>query len=551
MGVSIHLVISKSVTKQEWEKVYEESLKMLEEFPLAERDKVEYYGETMSCMIPTREREYEYNWGRKTRLGWCADGDYETLKGAEEYFLARDLIGENEVLADAGDAIMRALPAYLDYDWKDERCGKTYSLWGNKTQGEPYHMFLLSIACMIEDRLKDKAFIYGDITRGQCKKAVEMANEILDKPIQVPARCDMDRFKTRVSALHIEEKEKLAVFYHFYLGPKDAEFGQYIAENFDKCVLDEWWKACFGRYRINTIGFSDIFKEYLSLGFDLEALCSWVDLRGEDEQYQYEEFIQLVMKANLHIKDKDCTDALSIDEEDERPYGIERLFVQFFFLGAKNAKVNRYIPIEELRDILNTHFGQQCDVDGAIDSYLQKEEELKAVNLDSVSDEQWGEMCDHDASSVLNHVMDVYDNAYNKAVQEYDISSYKDLIYYENGDSMHPKLKKSVGKSMQVYQSVLQEDKYKKLIEKSAVERCHFLMKQNKYIFLRDRDWKSIFTRIEENVDVYRRYYPMVRVDVGGSSDLREMIVAFVLNDDLYEYSLELAQCDWNKEEVD
>ena len=50
MGVSIHLVISKSVTKQEWEKVYEESLKMLEEFPLAERDCVEYYGKTMPCM---------------------------------------------------------------------------------------------------------------------------------------------------------------------------------------------------------------------------------------------------------------------------------------------------------------------------------------------------------------------------------------------------------------------------------------------------------------------------------------------------------------------
>lgn len=551
MGVSINLEISRSVTKQEWEKVYEESLKMVNKFPFAERDEVEYHGKTMRCMIPTKEREFTYDWGRKTRLGWCADGDYETLKGAEEYFLARDLVDEDEVLKDAGDAIMGVLPAYLDYDWDDERCKKTYSLWGDKTQGEPYHMFLLAVACMIEDRLKEKAFVYGDITRGQCRKAVEMANEILDEPIQIPARCDMERFKARVAELNLEEKEKLTIFFRLYLGTKNTEFGEYIAENFDKYMLNDWWKDEFGGFQIGTIGFSDIFKEYLSLGFDLGELCSWVDVRGKDGQSQYEQFIHLVMKANLHIKDKDCTDALSIDEEEEHPYGVERLFAQFLCIGAKNTKVNRYIPLEKLRSVLNIYFGQHCDVDSIIDSYIQKEEELKTVNLHSASEEQWSEMCDHDASSVLNQVMEKFDKEYNAEFQEYNISSYEDLIYYEKGDSVHPKLMESVGKSMQVYRSVLQEEKYKELMRESAVKRCHFLMEKNQYIWLRNRDWKSIFTRIEQNVDAYERYYPMVRVDVRSSSDLRDMVVAFVLNDELYEYSLELAEHDWDKEEVD
>lgn len=61
---------------------------------------------------------------------------------------------------------MGALPAYMDYDWEEERFGCTY--WGAKTQGEPYHMYLLAIACLMEDRLGEKAFIYGDITQGQC-----------------------------------------------------------------------------------------------------------------------------------------------------------------------------------------------------------------------------------------------------------------------------------------------------------------------------------------------------------------------------------------------
>lgn len=39
MGISIDLGISDSVTKHEWEKVYEETLQLVKAFPLAERRK--------------------------------------------------------------------------------------------------------------------------------------------------------------------------------------------------------------------------------------------------------------------------------------------------------------------------------------------------------------------------------------------------------------------------------------------------------------------------------------------------------------------------------
>ena len=45
-------------------------------------------------------------------------------------------------------------------------------------------MYLLAVCCMVESRLKDKAFVNGDITKGQLRKAVEIAkagcNVILD-----------------------------------------------------------------------------------------------------------------------------------------------------------------------------------------------------------------------------------------------------------------------------------------------------------------------------------------------------------------------------------
>lgn len=54
--------------------------------------------------------------------------DYDTLKGAEEYSLPRDLVGDREVDPKAGDAMMSVLPAYTDYGRNHGRSCHTYLL---------------------------------------------------------------------------------------------------------------------------------------------------------------------------------------------------------------------------------------------------------------------------------------------------------------------------------------------------------------------------------------------------------------------------------------
>ena len=86
MGISIHISISHSVTKEEWTAVYLETLRLVEVFPFAERRKVSVRGIDTICLIPTREREDQHRWNNeKIRTGWFADGDYESLCTAEDY----------------------------------------------------------------------------------------------------------------------------------------------------------------------------------------------------------------------------------------------------------------------------------------------------------------------------------------------------------------------------------------------------------------------------------------------------------------------------------
>lgn len=148
------------------------------------------------CLIPTAEKEEPAWWLGKNakRIGWTASGDYETMQTADDISLFRDFVQGDLFDQEAGDAMLGAIADCMDYSWEDPRFQKVRTTWGRTTSGKPYHIYLLAIACLLEARLGDKIFIYGDITRSQCLRATELINQYLDEPIQPPSRCVPDSF---------------------------------------------------------------------------------------------------------------------------------------------------------------------------------------------------------------------------------------------------------------------------------------------------------------------------------------------------------------------
>lgn len=533
MGIFIHISISKAVTKCEWEKVYEETLQLVEAFPLAERRTVKCHGIDTICLVPTVEREETY--GRndeKIRKGWFADGDYDTLHTAEKYSLYRDMICDDEVESDAQDALLGALPAYLNYDWDDPRCNRNYDIWGSKTQGEPYHMYLLAIACLIEARLGEKAFVYGDITRGQCKKAVELANEHLQIPIDIPDRCDMERFYRRVSKLQFSEEEKFVIFNKLYLGKKDSKYGEYIRNKYTEDVCNKYWKKYFGRFNIGTLGFDNLINEYLWWGFDLGTLCGMVKYCDEENEPRYEEFVKRIMDAKLHLQSKNCEDILAIDQDEEEPYGIYNIMAQLS--SARNKKVDRYIPMQEIKEILNRELGDRCNVNHVIEEYMQNEKQ--EINISEVETEaEIVELYKNDAAEVYRQAMEIKNQLIEAVMGKYDIITHEDLLYYKKGDSIEPHLMNALKRSFVFYNNIVEEEPYKILMEESTEFRSDWLVKENKWVLIRDKDWNKILSDIEENKNSFARYYPMVRLRL-NNENLVYMAIAIVLNDELYSY---------------
>lgn len=207
MGTYINLDISKSVANEEWAKVYEEALLLLEELPFAERGQPFIHGAYPYCWIRSKEREFIYENHDLDNVGWCTSGDYFSLIGAEEYHIPKVLLKDNEFDPDAGDAMRDFVDCYYDSKW-DRKNRKTICLWGGKTQEEFYHFLILAVACLIEDRLKDKAFLHGVITYNQCEFAVNLVNEILENKISMPTCCDLERITKRLDAMDLSSDVK-------------------------------------------------------------------------------------------------------------------------------------------------------------------------------------------------------------------------------------------------------------------------------------------------------------------------------------------------------
>ena len=106
---------------------------------------------------------------------------------------------------------------------------------------------------------------------------------------------------------------------------------------------------------------------------------------------------------------------------------------------------------------------------------------------------------------------------------------------------MRPVLMKSLGGSRKFLDTALEEEEFSELMEEDSRRRCEWLIEQNRYFLMRDKDWEKIFADIEENKESFGRYYPLFRVRI-ESDGLMDMSIALLINDDLYAYSKELAE---------
>ena len=507
MGIFINLAISHSVSQSEWEAVYRDALELAQKLGLADVRRLEIGGVTVRCLSWTQEYTSPSRWLNEDWTGFQICGDYETLQIAETNHVPKNL-RPAWTATESEDAMCEIYRMVKDYRYEP----KVYQLLGNKTQGYSHHIPLLAMCCLIEDRLGARAFTYGDITLGQCRKAVELANRHLDQPILLPDSCDGDRLIRRVQALHIPIEEQINLLGWGYLGSKDPVLGDRIRNAFGDEACYRYWKSRFEETQIEANGFSTCLREYLNMGFPLERLFNVCPSLTGLTRKEQKLFVQKLLETGLCDEEKSISSS-AFDPEQEKPYRVEDLIERLFHADRPEGKINVYLPPEECRTILKQHM----DCPEIINECFAEHEKMAAESARAK--------------------MESDDEGFEET---YDIALLADVERYQPGMSLNPTLIRGLLQILDRFEKTAEEEDCTRLARKSAEERFAFLA-ENINLILRDRDWEKIYEAMK--TQDFRRYYPAACLNISHPA-VACAVRTILLNDDLYELLLEMREAE-------
>lgn len=316
----------------------------------------------------------------------------------------------------------------------------------------------------------------------------------------------------------LKDAEKIEVLEAFYLGKKDTEYGKRLQKYFGK-GMREYWSQNFAKSKFGTLGFDHQFQKFMNWGFKLEELFQFIDLQDGDKDENCKKLIGTILDSGLCLQEKNLNDPLSINVEAEQPYGIATLFAQGIFGAARNKKVCEYMPLIEVQEILEKNFGKEIDVAAYMEEYLKKEKKL-------------------DVSEQFSNFLQEEKDKLEREYEEYDIADYKELLYYEKGDTVLPEIQTSLKNSRDFLETILEEKEYLDLVQQGVDTQFGWLIQQNRYYCIRQEDWERIYQKLQDS-DGLARYYSLFRIQL-TNQNLREMAIAFLLNDEVWKFSGEV-----------
>jgi len=329
-------------------------------------------------------------------IGWSTFGDLKTMGYAERFTLIRDLNyyknrthSKHECALDSDIYLSRVVDDKLFETVKKKIPAHITRIFDSKTQGHDYHNYILAIALLIESRFPGSAVIFGDVSRGQMKVAVEWANTILKKPIQLPDMAVDERLLNRISKHFEDELTVLSVFSELTMSNKKLEYGQFLRNNFSEEALNRYFLDYFKSFKMNTLGLVSVSFDYLNMGFSLASLCDVCVINPEGPKFDAKDFVQFILRQQFHLKEppeitelKPYLKLSTFNADSQSPDTINSLFGKTMFkMNGLNAKDRVFIPLETLKETFMRLF-EWIDVDAL----------LNELNLESNEDEYPVEM---------------------------------------------------------------------------------------------------------------------------------------------------------------
>ncbi|MGP9765850.1 hypothetical protein ACT3UM_08980 [Halomonas sp. AOP13-D3-9] len=276
MGLHIHLTVQlPSIDAAAWEATYEESLLLLRRFPspLLRFEACEVSGHHRYRLTDEIIRDPGTEQER-----WEISGDRESGRRAESFCLSRHL---HHYFRQQLSRKPNPEGFGVDVLWADEQDisypeGMGTELFGNKTQGYPYHLALLAVGILLENRFPGRCFVHGQLDREPTEQVLAWVNAVLESDFKGPICLDGDALCTRLSGLFQDQEQLIQRFNTLFLGDQQ-EAMRTIIDHVEPDALKRHVAAELGHYdSLNQIGASRLLSTYLEVTQDIDGLIDRV-----------------------------------------------------------------------------------------------------------------------------------------------------------------------------------------------------------------------------------------------------------------------------------
>lgn len=517
MGVFIYLeIMPHQIEEKAWESVYEETLELIHAYPFIDTifDKETYHC-NWQFLRRTEERGLAYADGQ---LGWHTVGDERTLRLAESFFFVKNLQFYRDHSAKVGnyDDILFSKRLLFSLEMEDFKVDDV-TVFDSKTQGEPFHIPLLAIACLVESRFPQHAIVRGDVTIGQMKRAVEWANSVLKIPITITKRVDSSHLLERIRRKITDENLALDILFEVTMEENDAKLGEFIREEFSEEAIVAYFMKGFKESKIGTIGFSNRLHEYIRLGFRLEELCDLCVLDEKGCQYDAKTFIKAVM--SLEWKADGNPMATLLDRGDEPETVYSQFGKAFAVMAGFKEPLYAVLSRAEVAEVLRTKLDTRFEISKLLDDLLTEKEE---------ENEQ--------ETSVLDEFLERFADEFEEEEKvTYDVVWLDDLMGWKKGDALAPNIEQAVVGVKEFVEKSLMEnvDFYELFQKRSDTDKKRTLIQHNDYFYLHEKTWRTIFDKIEDE-HFTNRVLGILTI-VAEEMNRNKLCKALINNQDLFE----------------
>lgn len=503
MGIVINLyLIPHRIAPEEWRKVYQESLKLVEAFDFMDRIEARRNGLQYFFARKSEDREGFLSSGGH---GWLSVGDLRTGEVTGEFMLAEDIQAylPGKPVKDQGEEILLNGLEGIEGIKKPRGC---VNIWGGQTRGGSCHIYLLAIACLIVSRLPEASMVSGSISAGQCKRAVRWADRHLTEPVDLPVTGQMKRLLKRLRACGLSGMGLLRAFLQLTDEAKDERMGEFLRKEFTAEELYDHYRQRFLPYQTDQRGFARVMKEYLEMGFSFRELLRLVVEDPQGVRAEPEAFLRRVLEAKLHIRDKEIYDFAETAREradQEEPDRDKELPARIFCLltGMENKNVNAFYPLDKIREDCKHVFGDLCRTDSLIDALVAEEAEK-----------------DSRRESIQSILYDNEDGLFRQKVSEQSVesgegqdqknsrlNSYKDLYGFVPGCAVKPELEENLIRNFHAIHKYTEETFEEFRILKKE-ERENYLIQKAIGTLFPEAVWDRIFERIMDDGYIERVY---------------------------------------------